>query len=214
MAMVLWVNLYSQDTSWIPIKIDDDLIVSIPKEIQEIDTTLNYKSTRLGFRVLKAKTMQYQLGATVTPNGTNLNVHDEESLRSALDGIAKGACKEATQSGFICTHKDTLIDGLLCKKFEYLRPSTKETVIYNYNFLVHDKIYMFTIAPLKFNEDRTKLVKESNRFLNSIRFGRTIEERRFVTKAEPAKRSISYYLIPALFGIACIVYVVIRLIKS
>jgi hypothetical protein len=213
-AFFLCVNLYCQDTSWIPVKIDEDLTVSIPKEIQEIDTTLSMRNTRLGFRVLKAKTKECVLGATVTPHGTNLNVDSKESLESALNGIAKGASNQAKHNGFDYQYKDSLIDNLPCKKAEYFKPWMNEPVVYNYTFLVNDKIYMFTIAPLKFNGEKTKLIEESKRFLNSISFSKTIKERSFFTKAVPAKHTINYYLIPAIFGIACIAYVVIRLVKS
>jgi len=213
-AVVLWSHLYGQDSLWRPIKIDENLTVSIPKKIEQIDTTLGRGNTKLGFRILKAETQVSTLGVTVTPKGTNINVDDEESLKSALDGIAKGTCDQARQNGFICKMKDSTLDDLPCKKFEFFSAGIKDPIIYNYTFLVNDKIYMFTIAHLKVNQDRTKLIQESKKFLNSVHFTKTIKEKKFSTRAESTGYRIGYYLIPSIFAIGFIIYIVIRLTSS
>lgn len=213
-ALVLWLNVQSQDTSWKRVRIDENLTVAIPKETQQLDTSFSKGNDTIDFKILKAETRVSAIGVTVTPNGTGINVDDEESLHSALDGLEQGTYARAKEKGFACKSKDTVLDNLPCKKFEFFSALVKDPVIYNYSFLVNGKMYMFTIAPLAFKYNKTKLLDEANRFLNSIRFSKTIKEKQFATKAESNAYKFGYYLVPFLLIVGLVVFIVVRITRS
>ena len=213
-VLILWSNLYSQDTSWKKVRIDENLTVAIPENAQQVDTAFSKGNDTIGFKIFKAETKVSTIGVTVTPNGTGINVDDEESLHTALNGIEQGTYARAKEKGFTCKSKDTVLDNLPCKKFEFFSALVEGPVIYNYTFLVNGKMYMFTIAPLRFREARAELVNESKLFLNSIRFTKTVEEKKFATKAESTAYKFGYYLVPFLLIIGFIAYIVIRIVKS
>jgi hypothetical protein len=107
-----------------------------------------------------------------------------------------------------------VLDNLPCKKFEFFSALVEDPVIYNYSFLVNGKMYMFTIAPLRFTEARAELMDESKMFLNSIRFTKTVKEKQFATMAESTAYKFGYYLVPFLLIIGIVVFVIVRIVKS
>ena len=213
-ALLLCINVFSQNTSWTAVKIDENLVVSVPQTTERIDTAFSKDDETLKFRILKAETAVSTLGVTVTPNGTGLNVDDEESLKTALKGIEDGTYKRAKEKGFTCKSKDTVLDGVACKKFEFFNSYLKDPVIYNYSFLVNDRLYMFTIAPLHLNYDKAKLLDDAARFLSSIHFTKSIKEKQFATKAESNAYKFGYYLVPFLLIAGVIAFVVIKIARS
>jgi hypothetical protein len=204
-------NVYAQDSSWRLVKIGEDLAVRIPRRVIQIDTTLGNEKARYGFKVFQAQTQVCTLAVTITPNGTNINADNEEALKSALDAIVKGACETAGQKGLTCKSKDSLMDNLPCKKMEFYMAGFQYPAASNYIFLVNDKMYMFTIAPLTFTSDRIKLMEESKNFLSSIHFTGTVKEKRFSTKAESIGHKAGYYLVPLVLVVLCIAFVISRI---
>lgn len=213
-ALLVWMNVHSQDSLWKSVKIDENLSVALPQTTERIDTAFRKDDETLKFRILKAETGVSTLGVTVTPNGTGLNVDDEESLKTALKGIEEGTYKRAKEKGFTCKSIDTVLDGLPCKKFEFFNSYLKDPVIYNYSFLVNDRLYMFTIAPLHLHYEKAKLLEDQDRFLISIHFTKSIKERQFATKAESTAYKFGYYLIPFLLIAGIVAFVVIKIARS
>jgi hypothetical protein len=213
-AILLCCQLHAQDSVWVRKKIDENLVVNIPKKNQQLDTAFSEKDQTYAYRVFKAETRVATLVVTVTPNGTNINVDDEESLRSALDSFERGTCKSLSEKQLICQSKDSLLDGLPCKKIEAFVTGFKDPIFYNYCLLVNDKLYMFTITPLLFTPSQIQLSEESTRFLNGIRFTKTVKEKQFLTKAESNGYKFGYYLVPFLLFVGFIAFVVIRIVKS
>jgi hypothetical protein len=205
---------YAQDSSWVRIKVDENLTVTIPRKNQQLDTSFGDQNQAYDYRLFKAETQVASMVVTVTPNTTGIDVDDEESLRSVLDSFEKGSRKALSEKGLTCQSKDSLLDALPCKKIEAFWAGSKDPVVYNYCLLVNDKMYMFTISPLHLYYERTKLIEESNRFLNSIRFTKTVKEKQFATKAESTAYKFGYYLIPFLLIVGFIAYIVYRIVKS
>lgn len=213
-ALVLSACVFGQDSLWKPIKVDENLTVSIPQKIVQIDTTFRDKGPSVDFRMFKAEALASTLAVNVTPKGTNINVDDEQSLKSALNEIAKGTCEGFINRGFDCKSKDSSMFGMPCKKFEIFSAGISVPVLYTYYFLVNDRLYMFVITPSILNGDKVKLAEESNRFLNSIHFTKTVKEKKFATKAESTAYKFGYYLIPLLLIIGIIAYIVMKVTRS
>jgi hypothetical protein len=213
-AILLCSHLHGQDSVWIRTKIDENLVVTLPKRNRQSDTAFSEKDQTYRYRIFKAETQVAVLVVTVTPNGTGIDVDDEESLRAVLDSFERGTCKSLSEKQLICRSKDSLLDGLPCKKIEAFVTGFKDPIFHNYCLLVNDKLYMFTITPLLFTPSRIQLSEESTRFLNGIRFTKTVREKQFLTKAESNGYKFGYYLVPFLLFVGFIAFVVIRIVKS
>lgn len=213
-VLFIGVSVYGQDSIWVPVKIDDNLSVRFPKKYQKLDTSFTRENQTYEYQIIKAETKIVTLGVTVTPNGTGINVDNEESLRSVLDSFERGTCKGFMNKGLTCKSKDSLLDGLPCKKFEASFAGFKDPLIYNYALLVNDKMYMFTITTLLFTQDKTKLNEESARFLNGIRFTKSVKEKQFATRVESGAYKFGYYLVPFLLIVGFVVFVVVRITRS
>jgi ATP-dependent Zn protease len=131
-----------------------------------------------------------------------------------LDSLERGTYKGFMERGLSCKSKDSLLDGLPCKKIEAYFRAFKDPLIYNYILLVNDKMYMFTITASHLTENKTKLIEESNKFLNSIRFTKAVKEKQFATKTESTAYKFGYYLIPLLLIIGFVAYIVFRIVRS
>jgi hypothetical protein len=160
------LNLYSQDTVWKQIKIDENLVVALPGKISQIDTFGIKGNMKLDLRVFKTETQTSTIAVVITPKESNINVVDKESLKEALDGIAKGLCNSATKRGLSCVVSDTTIDELPCKKSKFFSSQNAFEQKVNYTFLAGDKMYTFTIADVDSNE----IYRNYSRLLSSVHF--------------------------------------------
>jgi hypothetical protein len=204
--------LYGQDTVWKKINIDENLSIFLPGKVIQTDTFFLKDDKKMRFRVFKTQTEFSAFGVAITPNETNINADNRETLKTALDRIAKGSCTAAVRKGFTCLSSDTMVNNIPCKKTKIYKERAPFTPpIFSYIFLVNDKMYMFSTTPFDYLENMANSSHESNLLLNSIRFTSTIKEKQFDSNAESIAYKIGYYFIPALLIIGIIVYVVRKL---
>lgn len=207
LLILLCISLgsFSQDP-WKKMVIDENLTISFPHSVIETDTTVINNGEKYGFKTFTCEGDSSTLVLIITPGGTDIKVNNEESWKSALDGLAKGATNSFLKSGITCTTSDTTMDDLPCKKL------TCQTFMYsmlnNYIFLVNDKMYSIQAA-YAYGFEPEAANTELRQFLNSIHFSKeSIKEREFGSKAESTGYAIGKLILPLLLIIGVIVFVV------
>lgn len=190
--LIVPLNLFSQDSSWKKVIVDDNLNISFPGHVSSMDTTLLKEDKEWRFKLFKCEKETYTLALVITPSETNLKVDNEETWHQALTEMSRGALKSLADNGLSCSTIDTTIDELPCKKLT----CNKEGILlmYDYIFLINDKMYAIQTVFLNrtnFNQD----LQDQNIFLNSIRFTKnSIKEKQFLSKAESSGYKIGYIL--------------------
>jgi hypothetical protein len=183
--------LFSQDSNWNKVRVNEDLTISLPGQVITQDTIVGKDGFSATMRVLEANAKYSTLRVVVTPNGTKLNVNDRESLRIALEGISTGICKTATDQGLDCMKSDTTIDRIESKKIVVY--NMKESTVFGiqYVFLVNDRMYLITQQTIL--SDEKKLNEELKMLINSIHFNHIkIKEQKFESKAESTGYGTGY----------------------
>lgn len=200
---------HAQDSLWSKLIIDENLSISFPPISFESDTSFERDGKNYRFRVLRAETESSVLGLVITPNETNINANNQESLISALEGMAKGSVKSLSNQGFNCAVSDTLIESILCKKITCLNEYA--SALNAYIFLINDKMYAFQGSAA--DENNTSLaLNDLNRVLKSIRFtSSTVKEQQFSTRAESIGYNIGRLLVPLLIVAAIIAFIARKL---
>ena len=211
-SLISLAYLYAQNTTWKKINIDENLTMFMPGEVTRVDTSFIKNGQELRFRVFKTETESSTLALTITPNETNLRVDNLESLQTALEKIAEGSCNAAIDKGLLCSTTDTAIDEIPGKKNKiYSKNSNNHSVVFNYIFLVNDKMYMFSTAFSTNAPAVSNAVQEAHRFLNDIHFNKTaIKEQKFKSKAESLGYNLGKLILPVLLIVGIIVYIVRR----
>lgn len=204
--------LKAQDTSWNKIVIDENLTISMPGKIETIDTVAQKKGDKIRFRLFKAETAFSTLITMITPKETNLKVDNQEDLRIALDGIAKGSCSSAIDKGFSCLSSDTVIDDIPGKQLKISYPGDENPIMIYYWFLINDKVYTLSVTHPADDSVLKYSLQESNRFLGSAHFNKTyLKEKEFNSKAESIGYKIGYgigiFLFVAVIGLAIFYFV-------
>jgi hypothetical protein len=211
-SLSFFFSVAAQDSSWTLQTIDENLKILLPSELTStVDTAIKQKGRDYRLKAFSSEGEFCLLGITITPGGTGLNVDNEESLKKALDGIARGACDKVTENGYLCQVKDSTIDGMPCRRITMYEVSLESPAVVNYAFLVNDKMYMITAAPEPGLSFLSSFSKEVDRVLAGIHFNQSnVKERRFGSKAESWGYMFGKILIPLLIIIGVIVYVVKR----
>jgi hypothetical protein len=203
------MNSHSQDSTWIKKVVDENLTLSFPGRISEIDTSFIQEGKRMSFRIFKHESESGTLALIVTPNNTNANIDNQETLQKALDEMANGSLQAMKESGLSCQSEDSTIDNIRCKKI--VCKNGLLSTVENYIFLVNDKMYSFQSATFGLYTPGTQS-SDLNKFLNSIRFEKTsIKEQRFESRAESIGYKIGRLTIPLLIIVGVIFYVVRKL---
>ncbi len=177
-------TLFAQDTSWREIKVDENLRISLPSQLSRIDTVIDQKGQKMHFKLLTGKTGDNTVILTVTPEATNINADNPETLKEGMKGIKRGMQNSIVQKGLYCTFKDTVVDKLTCvKALIYAKAAVNPNMFY-YIFLVNDKMY--SVAYTLPQADSAYLAKNDlDRLLMSIHFNKaSIKEQRFPSKAD------------------------------
>src|SRR5690348_16707131 len=180
-SLLFVTSIFSQDTVWHKVHVNDDITLNLPGQVNIIDTVI-VKGGKVGrFRFFKTESKNSVLGLTITPNETNINVEDKESFTTVLKEMAEGACKGATNMGFICATNDTVIDRLASKRVMFFQHDAVNPMMVNFFFLLNDRIYTITQAPV--TDDMEALPEELNTLLASVHFNHTnIKEQKFESK--------------------------------
>jgi len=210
-TLVLLTTLVnSQDSLWQTKKIDENLTISLPSTIEQIDTSYIQKGKKVKIKIFAARTEFSGIGVTVS-NENNVNIDNKESLLKALSEIAKGAIKSLQGKGLKCVTSDTLLQNIPCKKLKCEGELNGISMnILHYTFLVNDKVYIMQAAFVP--EFASGALAELDRLLGSVHFETTsIKELQFESKAFSDGYKFGYVIgmliIPALI-IGLIIYFV------
>jgi hypothetical protein len=199
-------NLYSQDSTWKKMKIDENLTISFPRIVSQMDTTFVKEGKEMRFRAIKSETEFSALALLITPTETNANVDNEESLQKTLTEMAEGSLKAMSENGIECVVTDTIIDDIICKKL--IGNTNVPSTIISYIFLVNDKMYSLQGVFLN-KSTAISETNELNQALKSVHFNKTlIKEKQFGSKAESLGYKIGKMIIPLLIVIGVIVFIV------
>jgi hypothetical protein len=191
-------------------KIDENLTVSFPGEVEVLDTTVLKEGKKWRIKVYKYEGGLSTFGLIVTPGETNINVDNKDSWKEALKGMSKGAMKSFLDKGITCSPGDTTIDDIPCVKL--FCKSDDYSMIKQYLFLVNDKLYAIqysttNLGNMLFGTDRL------DTFLKSIHFKKEgIKEMEFESKAFSDGYKIGY-LIGGLIGLAILIIGVIFFVR-
>lgn len=210
LVIIFPLTLFSQDTSWKKLTVDENLQVWMPAELTKLDTSVFKNGEKMRFLVYKAEFSNYTLGLTVTPNDTKIGADNPDAFKKAMEGFVKGACNSARERGLTCNSSDTIIDALDAKKF-ILSSGTTDTDIMqvNYCFLVNDKIYMLTTSVINLDKNNPAVREASTKFLNSIHFNKDdIKEKRFDSSVESRSYKIGQLVGMVLGGIIALLIVI------
>jgi hypothetical protein len=208
--------VFSQDSSWHRVRVNEDLVLSLPGKITKMDTVIKNSTGERRMFIYSAKGKYSTLGITVTPNKTNMGVDDKESHKKNLDIMAEGARKGGMMMGYICKSSTTVVDSIEgIKMLMYTSDTSSEPLIQQHIFLLNDRMYSFVQAPK--TQDTPVLIDEMDMLLKSVRFNHTaIKERQFESKAE-SKGYKAGYLFGQLLGFALMggaIWLIIRWIVS
>ena len=114
------ILVFSQDSLWQKMKIDENLTISFPGKVEELDTTMLKEGKKWRIKVYKYEGDLSTFGLIVTPGETDINVDNRDSWKEALKGMSKGAMKSYLDKGITCSPGDTTIDdrnGIRIKSF-------------------------------------------------------------------------------------------------
>ena len=114
------ILVFSQDSLWQKMKIDENLTISFPDKVEELDTTMLKEGKKWRIKVYKYEGDLSTCGLIVTPGETDINVDNRDSWKEALKGMSKGAMKSYLDKGITCSPGDTTIDdrnGIRIKSF-------------------------------------------------------------------------------------------------
>ena len=184
----------AQDTLWNRIKVDENISISLPGEVQKIDTSFVKKGQKFDMRILVAQTDYAALGITLSPNETNINVDNLESLKKALASIAKGATNSMREQGLRCNSIDTTIDKMPCKKLSCIgKKNGVPMTIVTYSFLINDKVYAIQSAFIP--EFNAYGFAETDSLIKSIHVETaSVKELQFLSKAESVGYKFGHFI--------------------
>ena len=211
-TLVLLTTLVnSQDSLWQTKKIDENLTISLPNTVEQIDTSYIQNGKKIKFKIFAARTEFSGIGVTVS-NEHNVNIDNKETLLKALSEIAKGAIKSLQAKGLKCVASDTLIQNIPCKKLKCEGELNEIPMnILHYTLLVNDKVYIMQAAFVP--EFAPGALSELDRLLGSVHFeAKSIKELQFESKALSDGYKVGYVIgmliIPAL--IICLIIYFVR----
>jgi hypothetical protein len=205
------ILIYSQDSLWQKTKIDENLTVSLPSTVKQIDTSYIQKGKKVKFKIFVAKAEFSGIGITIS-NENNVNIDNKESLRKALTEITKEEIKSMQVKGLKCVASDTLMQKMPCKKLKCDGEMNGIIMsIISYSFLVNDKVYIVQGAFVP--ELASGGLSEMNRLLKSVHFTATsVKELEFESKAFSDGYKIGYF-IGSLIGLAVLVIGIIFFVR-
>ena len=206
--IIVTLPLFSlaQDTSWRTIRVNDDLVASLPGSI---DSMVNVKQGPQVFTFYTGQRANNLYMIQVSAK-TNLNIHDDESYEDALKGVQKGIVNSFKQKNIVPKIGDTLIQGI---KMKTITTEVHDLDVggnwHTYIFILNDRFYNIGVIhkseePLNGSDLQT--------FLNSIKFTTSIQEKEFPSKAY----GIGYNMGKLLWGlivmgvIGLIIYFIVR----
>ena len=211
--MLSAIIVFSQDSAWKKMIIDETLTISFPGSVTKIDTSLVKEGKKWRFKAYKYDNGASTFALIVTPGEVNMNVDNKETWKKALTEISKGALKSFSQKGFSCSPSDTTIDKIPCKKVTCTNEDI--SMLNSYLFLVNDKLYSLQYASL---DQETVLLDTSQLklFLNSVHFKKdAIKEMQFESKAFSDGYKFGYVLgsLIVVVGIVLVIMFFVRRAK-
>jgi hypothetical protein len=90
-SFMLSTIVYCQDSLWQKMKIDENISISFPKNVEQIDTFFLYENKETKVKTLHAKTEFSILAFSATASKANLEINNKESLEKGLLEISEGS---------------------------------------------------------------------------------------------------------------------------
>ena len=194
--------VYSQDSLWKEVKLDENLQISFPGEVTKLDTSAVNGRTKAHFKIYTCQQESFTIMAMVTSiDGTDNN--SASKRQKALKEFAIGAMESYSKKGFKCAVTDTIIRRMNCKKI--VCNGQAIPLIQSFIFLAKNRAYSLQCF-LNDNRDSSLLKK----FLNSVQFNKDIVEAQELDSIETSTAyKVGYYSVPVVV-IMVIVFFVIR----
>ena len=203
---------YSQDSLWQKTSIDENLTISLPPGINQIDTSYIQNGKKIKFKMFVAQAEYSAIGVVVS-NEFNANIDNKETLEKVLSEISKGAVKKMKEGGVECFSSDTLLSKIPCKKMK-CRGEVKGIYmnILHYTMVVNDIAYTMQAAFVP--EYTVGGHEEMDRLLKSVSIDpNSVKELQFESKAYSVGYKAGYILV-GLMVLAVVVIGVIFLIRK
>jgi len=204
---------YSQEILWQDLRVDKNLTVSLPGNVNKIDTFYFLQGKKTNFKMFIAQTEFSAIGV-VASNEFDANINNKETLENVLDKVAISAIKKMKEGNMDCFASDTLLfKKLPCKKIKCFGKKNGNLMhILLYTIVVNDIVY--TMQGAFVPELASGGLMEMDRLLKSIKIDiNSIKELEFESKAFSQSYKFGYFIgmliIPAII-IGLIIYFVRR----
>jgi hypothetical protein len=179
---------HGQNDNWKKIRIDENLTLSFPGEINRWDSLVLIKGKKALLEDYFYENESASIVLRVSVPQEEVKIDNREDLELGLDGMAKGFNETARAQGFQCSISDTTLDGRPAKK-AYLRSDDQSTTGFIYMFIADTKFYILSGYDQTGTETRPE---DLTAVLKSVQLSNKIEQTK--PKAKSTAYRIGYAL--------------------